>query len=226
MYLSRRALPILKGPHRPAPLPLHRQPGIPARDGESSDDEDIRSASALSATLPPSRLSYDSRRSRDSYASSQRGPGGRLRRMLARGVPLAAPHSDFAEGENEAAGKEFTQQLRSNDLSKQRGSNKVGLGYKLAAKAVRKMINPKKKYDKPKTLIDSRFQYLAYLLATVWYLLCIYFCLIIGISFNKEVADAWILGFCISVFQVGLPLQLSRRCYGSTPRLSQNSLLY
>jgi len=56
----------------------------------------------------------------------------------------------------------------------------------------------------PKTLIDSRFQYLAYLLATIWYLCCIYFCLIIGINFNKEVADAWILGFCISVFQVPL----------------------
>lgn len=209
MYFSRRALPIHKGPRRPAPLPTHRQPGRLVQDGDSSDDEDVRSASVLSSTLPPSRLSYDSRRSSDSF-SSQRGPAGRLKRMLARGVPLAAPHADFAEADNDAGAgaKEYTQDLRTSDLSKQK-SRKVGLGHKLAAKAVRKMVNPKKKYDKPKTLIDSRFQYLAYLLATIWYLLCIYFCLIIGISFNREVADAWILGFCISVFQVDPPLPAS-----------------
>jgi len=46
-----------------------------------------------------------------------------------------------------------------------------------------------------------RFQYLAYALAFVWYMLCIYFSLLLGVTFTKSIADAWLLGFAISIFQ-------------------------
>lgn len=155
MYFSRRALPILKGPHRPAPLSLtslgsqgSKNSVNYAQERYSSDHDDnlheLRSPSALSSGLS-SRLSYDSgRRSSDSLSTKQ-GRGGPLKRMMAQGVPLAAPHADFADVDT-GAGNESTQEVRSNDLAKQKGG-KVGLGYKLAAKAVRKVIAPKKKYD-------------------------------------------------------------------------------
>eukprot|EP00960_Hanusia_phi_P032103 749684-Hanusia_phi.AAC.1 len=68
-----------------------------------------------------------------------------------------------------------------------------------------------------------RFQYLAYALAFVWYMLCIYFSLLLGVTFTKSIADAWLLGFAISIFQVSppfpvlpvLPLPILRPIYPS-----------
>ncbi|MGB1599287.1 MAG: hypothetical protein ACPIOQ_41440, partial [Promethearchaeia archaeon] len=62
-------------------------------------------------------------------------------------------------------------------------------------------MTPKSKYDKPEVHIDHRFQYMAYLLSTIWILVCIYFCLLMGVAFTKDVADAWILGFLIAIIQ-------------------------
>jgi len=108
-----------------------------ADHGHDDHEHELRSISALSSGLS-SRLSYDSgRRSSDSLSSKQ-GLGGPLKRMMAQGVPLAAPHADFADRDT-GAGTEFTQEVRRSDLVKQKGA-KVGLSYKLAAKAVRKMI--------------------------------------------------------------------------------------
>jgi hypothetical protein len=148
MYFSRRALPIRKGPHRPAPLALTSLGSKGFASDNDDHEHDLRSISALSSGLSSglsSRLSYDSgRRSSDSLSSKQ-GLRGPLKRMMAQGVPLAAPHADFADRDT-GAGTEFTQEVRRSDLVKEKGV-KVGLSYKLAAKAVRKMIAPKNKYD-------------------------------------------------------------------------------
>lgn len=65
--------------------------------------------------------------------------------------------------------------------------------------AISKPVDQKK--DKRKKLIDHRFQYMAYFLATMFYSVCFYFCLLLGVTFSKEIERAWLMAFFLAILQ-------------------------
>ena len=65
--------------------------------------------------------------------------------------------------------------------------------------AISKPVDEKK--EKRKKLIDHRFQYMAYGLATMFYGICFYFCLLLGVTFSKEIERAWLMAFFLAIFQ-------------------------
>lgn len=65
--------------------------------------------------------------------------------------------------------------------------------------AVSKPVDEKK--EKRKKLIDYRFQYMAYFLATMWYGICFYFCLLLGVTFSKEIERAWLMALFLAIVQ-------------------------
>jgi hypothetical protein len=65
--------------------------------------------------------------------------------------------------------------------------------------AISKPVDEKK--DKRKKLIDHRFQYMAYGLATMFYGVCFYFCLLLGVTFSKEIERAWLMAFFLAILQ-------------------------
>ena len=185
LMLPRRSLPIHNGPHRPAPIPVDQDRRHPhhAYAGSSSDDEQDLNSSVSGASLTSSNVK------------------GRNYQ----GEPLALPHGDMSEADPDAEKNvpEYTRRIGAQmelDGKHAAAASKATMGYKLAAKAIRKAVMPKRR-PAAKVLINHHFQYMAYILATIWYMVCIYFCLLIGISFTKDVADAWILGFVISIVQ-------------------------
>jgi hypothetical protein len=55
--------------------------------------------------------------------------------------------------------------------------------------------------EKRKKLIDYRFQYMAYFMATMFYGICFYFCLLLGVTFSSEIERAWLMAFFLAIFQ-------------------------
>ena len=72
---------------------------------------------------------------------------------------------------------------------------------KIAKKLVAAISKPvDEKKDKRKKLIDYRFQYVAYFLATLWYGVAFYFCLLLGLTFTGEIERAWLMALFLSIF--------------------------
>ena len=204
LNIPRRSLPIHKGPRRPAPVAV-KPPQSDSGARSSSDEDDILSQSSF--TPYGSRLSTNSKLSGGSRAL---GRGARH----SPGAELVLPHDDMVEGSAET-GTRGTQQMRGGGGDKRVVSANVSVAQKVAARMVKKTMTPKSKYDKPEVHIDHRFQYMAYLLSTIWILVCIYFCLLMGVAFTKDVADAWILGFLIAIIQDLVVMESIKICADS-----------
>ena len=72
----------------------------------------------------------------------------------------------------------------------------------IAKKLVNAISKPEdEKKEKRKKLIDYRFQYMAYFLATMFYGVCFYFCLLLGVTFTKEIERAWLMAFFLAIVQ-------------------------
>lgn len=82
-------------------------------------------------------------------------------------------------------------------------SQRAKLEAQLAKAMVNKIVKPKSeaKKEAKKVRINWRFQYAAYALAFVWYMLCCYFCILYGVSFSREIEQAWLIAFFISILQ-------------------------
>lgn len=159
LFIQRRALPIYQGARRPAPMPVRAH-------SRNSGGRDANGSSGTSSSDDDSMLSAHD--ASILSCQSESAMSSRVRGRHADKTKLALPHQDMDEGE-ESHGRHIEYTKRASTLDK-KASSKVGLSYKLAAKAIQKVIAPKKKFDQPKVLIDHRFQYLAYLLAFIWYM--------------------------------------------------------
>jgi hypothetical protein len=72
----------------------------------------------------------------------------------------------------------------------------------IAKKMVASISKPvDERAEKRKKLIDYRFQYMAYFMATMFYGICFYFCLLLGVTFSSEIERAWLMAFFLAIFQ-------------------------
>jgi hypothetical protein len=72
----------------------------------------------------------------------------------------------------------------------------------IAKKMVASISKPvDERAEKRKKLIDYRFQYMAYFMATMFYGICFYFCLLLGVTFSSEIERAWLTAFFLAIFQ-------------------------
>jgi len=186
MMIQRRSLPMHKGPRRPAPVPVHTLTSLSqrsARDskvlsGSSSDDEDMQSLYDGSILSSPSGATSSPMGQRGKHVDGS-GSGHSSGTKTSRAV-LALPHQDMQDGADSPGTRidYTTRQVGTGRTLDKKTPAKVGLSHKLAAKAIQNVMAPKKKFDQPKTLIDYRFQYLAYFLAVIWYTVRLFLCMI------------------------------------------------
>ena len=118
------------------------------RRGRHSPAEVPALAPSYFRALNSSRLS--------GVSSSLSGTSRRQGRWQA-GISLGLPHEDMPEqGATAGTHSEYTKQVKAGGMEKQ-SHTKADLGRKIAAKAVRKLMAPKKKHDRPPVYIDHRY---------------------------------------------------------------------
>jgi hypothetical protein len=101
---------------------------------------------------------------------------------------------------------EQRESLRKHEIHSKKEQRKLAGRAKFEAAVAKKLVAAiskpvDEKAEKRKKLIDHRFQYMAYFLATMFYGICFYFCLLLGVTFSKEIERAWLMAFFMAIFQ-------------------------
>jgi len=192
-YIPRRALPLSSSPRPPAPVMTPTGAEGNGLDPETlSDAGSIRSGGgALGGGPSPGSVAGSA--VSPSRASTNRPP---------------PPIPDFAVAGPGEGGGELVEGVqgqgglhRKKDAQELTGMAKFES--KIAKAAVRALTKPKRELTTTRTkrLIDYRFQYLAYLMAFMWYMIAAYFAILYGLKFSTAIEQAWLIAFFVSVLQ-------------------------
>ena len=137
--------------------------------------------------------------------SSPRPPAPWILNSRGEAVSQAAEHlhlnREFDEGSVEQI--EF---INKHDSHSKKQTRRLAGRAKFEAAVAKKLVEAisrpvDEKREKRKQLIDHRIQGLAYLLATIFYGVCFYFCLLLGVTFSNEIERAWLTALGLAILQ-------------------------
>ena len=209
-FIPRRALPLSAGARPPAPVvtpdPAESQDTAAgaARDAPSS----VKSHSTDSPRQPgQERLGTAGTHRSIAASQSASQTGSQAINQAANRAPPPIPeeYQRSIDDDDDGFGGEKSEALQGMSLNKEK--KELGRIAKYKAKVatafVRNLSKPKRDVSEVRAarLIDHRFQYLAYLMATIWYLTACYFAILYGVAFSTEIEQAWLIAFFVSVLQ-------------------------
>ena len=180
------------------PVSLGRQSSTLSSDSTSSGSGEYQRQQEVGAYLPRRALPM---------RSSPRPPAPSVlssndeHRSFETLVPLHLTREmdDGPAEQREALKKHDTHSKKETRRLTGRAKFEAAVAKKLVAVVSKPSMDEKK--NKRKKLIDYRFQYMAYFLATMWYGICFYFCLILGVTFSREIERAWLMALFLAIVQ-------------------------